>query len=75
MISDLCGRSCKWVNPYNDGTASSGTGTIRGVYPSPNVAMVARVLVEVLTVEEPAYGVEVGGIVDVNIMCVVLCPA
>ena len=70
MTSNLLGTSVAWDSPWA-GIEAGGLGTIRGVYPDVREGRVARVIVQVETIEPVgAGGAEVGDLLDVNLMCV-----
>jgi hypothetical protein len=70
MISDLVGTRVAWSSPWA-GIEGGGRGVIRGVYPDARDGRVARVIVQLETVEPAgAGGAEVGDLLDVNLMCV-----
>ena len=70
MTSDLLGTSVAWESPWA-GIGASGLGTIRGVYADVRAGHVARVIIQIETIEPVgAGGAEVGDLLDVNLMCV-----
>ena len=70
MISDLLGTRVAWSSPWAN-IEAGGLGVIRGVYPDVREGRVARVIVQVETIEPVgAGGAEVGDLLDVNLMCV-----